>query len=97
MYPDAPLIQRNGEVDAWDSADFRAAVQAANKSQIIMAGIVTDVCEYLFVFATITSPFLHISTPCPSPPKKTPQQKPDLLLTPTHPSCAQARPSSPCP
>ncbi|KAF3770189.1 Isochorismatase hydrolase [Cryphonectria parasitica EP155] len=44
MYPDAPLIQRQGEVDAWDNADFRAAVQAANKSQIIMAGIVTDVC-----------------------------------------------------
>ncbi|KAI3399361.1 hypothetical protein diail_7088 [Diaporthe ilicicola] len=44
MYPDAPLIQRQGEVDAWDNADFRAAIRAANKSQIIMAGIVTDVC-----------------------------------------------------
>lgn len=45
MYPDAPLIQRNGEVDAWDSADFRDAIRATNKSQIIMAGIVTDVCK----------------------------------------------------
>lgn len=45
MYPDAPLIQRQGEVDAWDNAEFRAAIRAANKSQIIMAGIVTDVCE----------------------------------------------------
>ena len=45
MYPDAPLIQRQGEVDAWDNADFRAAVKATNKSQVIMAGIVTDVCE----------------------------------------------------
>lgn len=44
MYPDAPLIQRQGEVDAWDNADFRAAVKATGKSQIIMAGIVTDVC-----------------------------------------------------
>jgi len=44
MYPDAPLIKRNGEVDAWDNPDFRAAVQAANKSQIILAGIATDVC-----------------------------------------------------
>ncbi|PSR94390.1 isochorismatase [Coniella lustricola] len=44
MYPDAPLIMRQGEVDAWDNADFRAAVQAANKSQIIVAGLVTDVC-----------------------------------------------------
>lgn len=45
MYPNSPLIMRNGEVDAWDNADFRAAIQAANKSQIIIAGIVTDVCE----------------------------------------------------
>lgn len=44
MYPSAPLIQRQGEVDAWDNADFRAAIRAANKSQIIVAGIVTDVC-----------------------------------------------------
>ncbi|KAK5156464.1 hypothetical protein LTR04_005606 [Oleoguttula sp. CCFEE 6159] len=44
MYPDAPLIKRQGEVDAWDNADFRAAVRATNKTQVIMAGIVTDVC-----------------------------------------------------
>ncbi|KAI4102548.1 MAG: hypothetical protein LQ339_004565 [Xanthoria mediterranea] len=48
MYPTAPLIRRNGEVDAWDNSDFRAAVRAANKSQIILAGITTDVCtEFL--------------------------------------------------
>ena len=46
MYPDAPLVKRQGEVDAWDNTDFQAAVRAANKSQIIMAGIVTDVCEF---------------------------------------------------
>ncbi|SMQ45781.1 unnamed protein product [Zymoseptoria tritici ST99CH_3D7] len=44
MYPDAPLIQRQGEVDAWDNAEFRAAIRATGKNQIIMAGIVTDVC-----------------------------------------------------
>ncbi|KAL2016730.1 hypothetical protein VTK56DRAFT_3119 [Thermocarpiscus australiensis] len=44
MYPNAPLIKRQGEVDAWDNPDFRAAIRAANKSQIILAGIVTDVC-----------------------------------------------------
>lgn len=48
MYPNAPLIQRQGEVNAWDNAEFRAAIRAANKSQIIMAGIVTDVCEFFF-------------------------------------------------
>ncbi|EGU87747.1 hypothetical protein FOXB_01736, partial [Fusarium oxysporum f. sp. conglutinans Fo5176] len=44
MYPDAPLVHRQGEVDAWDNQKFRDAVKAANKSQIIMAGITTDVC-----------------------------------------------------
>ncbi|KAF8885979.1 Isochorismatase-like protein [Infundibulicybe gibba] len=44
MHPDAPLIKRNGEVDAWDNEDFRNAVKKAGKSQIIMAGITTDVC-----------------------------------------------------
>ncbi len=45
MYPNAPLIRRNGEVDAWDNSEFRAAVRAQNKSQIILAGITTDVCK----------------------------------------------------
>lgn len=44
MYPDAPLVQRHGEVDAWDNAEFRAAVQATNRTQFIVGGIVTDVC-----------------------------------------------------
>ncbi|KAF2658540.1 Isochorismatase hydrolase [Lophiostoma macrostomum CBS 122681] len=44
LYPNAPLIKRQGEVNAWDNADFRAAVKATNKTQIIVAGIVTDVC-----------------------------------------------------
>lgn len=45
MYPDAPLIRRQGEVDAWDNVEFKAAVKATNKSQIIVGGITTDVCK----------------------------------------------------
>ncbi|KAK4123147.1 Isochorismatase hydrolase [Parathielavia appendiculata] len=44
MYPNAPLIKRNGEVDAWDNEQFRNAIKATNRTQIIIAGIVTDVC-----------------------------------------------------
>ncbi|CCC10522.1 unnamed protein product [Sordaria macrospora k-hell] len=44
MYPSAPLIKRQGEVNAWDNPAFRSAIQATNRTQIILAGIVTDVC-----------------------------------------------------
>ena len=44
MYPNAPLIMRQGEVDAWDNAEFRAAIEATGKKQVIVAGITTDVC-----------------------------------------------------
>jgi nicotinamidase-related amidase len=44
MYPDGPLIKRNGEVNAWDNPDFRAAVEATGRKQVILGGIVTEVC-----------------------------------------------------
>ncbi|KAJ8077817.1 hypothetical protein AAF712_011450 [Marasmius tenuissimus] len=44
MHPEAPLIKREGEVNAWDNSDFRAAVKATGKTQVILASIVTDVC-----------------------------------------------------
>lgn len=44
MYPTAPLIMREGEVNAWDRKEFRDAIAATNKTQIIVAGITTDVC-----------------------------------------------------
>ena len=43
MHPNAPLIKRQGEVNAWDNADFRAAVKATGKKQVVLASIVTDV------------------------------------------------------
>ena len=43
-YPSAPFIQRQGEVNAWDNEKFRAAIKATNRTQIIIGGIVTDVC-----------------------------------------------------
>jgi len=43
-HPNAPLIQRPGQVNAWDNADYQAAVRATNKTQLIVAGITTDVC-----------------------------------------------------
>ena len=44
MHPRAPYIRRNGEVNAWDNPEFRAAVEATGKKQVVLAGIVTEVC-----------------------------------------------------
>ena len=53
MHPNAPFIRRNGEVDAWDNADFRAAVEATGKKQVILAGITTDVCTSFLALSLI--------------------------------------------
>lgn len=45
-YPNATLVKRNGEVDTWDNEEFRNAVKATGRKQIIVAGITTDVCKY---------------------------------------------------
>lgn len=42
--PDAPVIRRPGEIDAFDNAEFAAAVEATGRNQLIIAGISTDVC-----------------------------------------------------
>jgi nicotinamidase-related amidase len=44
IFPDAPFIPRPGQINAWDNPDFVAAVKATGRRQLIIAGIVTDVC-----------------------------------------------------
>lgn len=44
MFPDAPYIPRPGQINAWDNEDFVQAVQNTGRKQLIIAGIVTDVC-----------------------------------------------------
>jgi hypothetical protein len=46
MYPDATIIARPGEINAWDNPEFRAAVEATGRKQVIIAGIATEVCKY---------------------------------------------------
>lgn len=42
--PDAAYIPRPGQINAWDNEDFVKAVKATGKKQLIIAGVVTDVC-----------------------------------------------------
>jgi nicotinamidase-related amidase len=44
LFPEAPFIPRPGQINAWDNEDFVAAIKATGREQLIIAGVVTDVC-----------------------------------------------------
>jgi nicotinamidase-related amidase len=44
MFPQAPYIPRPGNINAWDNEDFVNAVKTTGKKQLIIAGVVTEVC-----------------------------------------------------
>lgn len=44
MFPDAAYIARPGNINAWDNEDFVKAVKATGKRQLLIAGVVTEVC-----------------------------------------------------
>ena len=43
-FPKAPYIARPGQINAWDNEDFVKAIKATGKKQLIIAGVVTEVC-----------------------------------------------------
>ncbi|MDI3288145.1 isochorismate family cysteine hydrolase YcaC [Polyangium sp. 15x6] len=43
-FPDAPFIPRPGQINAWDNEDFVRAIKATGRKQLIIAGVVTEVC-----------------------------------------------------
>lgn len=42
--PTAPRIHRPGEINAWDNAEFVAAVEKTGRKKLLIAGISTEVC-----------------------------------------------------
>ncbi|KFY70766.1 hypothetical protein V498_10227 [Pseudogymnoascus sp. VKM F-4517 (FW-2822)] len=44
MLPNAPLIRRPGQINAMDNEDFANAVKATGKKQVIISGVLTEVC-----------------------------------------------------
>jgi len=44
LFPGAPFIARPGNINAWDNEDFVKAVKATGKKQLLIAGVVTEVC-----------------------------------------------------
>lgn len=57
MLPNAPFIPRPGEINAWDNPDFVKAVKATGKKQLIIAGIVTEVCVAFPALAALAEDF----------------------------------------
>lgn len=44
LFPQAPIISRPGQINAWDNADFVKAIEETGRKKIVMSGITTDVC-----------------------------------------------------
>jgi len=53
MFPEAPFIARPGQINAWDNEDFVSAVKATGKRQLLVAGVVTEVCVAFPVLSAI--------------------------------------------
>jgi len=57
QFPDAPYIARPGQINAWDNEDFVKAVKAAGRKQLIVAGVVTEVCVAFPALSAIAEGF----------------------------------------
>lgn len=44
LFPNAPYIARPGNINAWDNEEFVEAVKQTGRKQLIIAGVVTEVC-----------------------------------------------------
>jgi nicotinamidase-related amidase len=52
IQPDAPVIHRPGQINAWDHEEFVAEVKKTGRKKLILAGVSTDVC---LAFAAISA------------------------------------------
>ena len=57
LFPDAPYIARPGQINAWDNEDFVAAIKKTGRKQLIIAGVVTDVCVAFPALSAIAEGF----------------------------------------
>lgn len=57
QFADAPYIARPGQINAWDNEDFVTAVKATGKKQLIIAGVVTEVCVAFPALSAIAEGF----------------------------------------
>lgn len=53
ILPDAPMISRPGQINAWDNAEFVDAIKKTGRRKIVMSGITTDVCVTFAALAAL--------------------------------------------
>ncbi|MFK3800215.1 MULTISPECIES: isochorismatase family protein [unclassified Pseudomonas] len=51
--PDAPIIHRPGEINAWDNPDMVAAIEKTGRRKLIIAGVSTEVCVTFVALSAI--------------------------------------------
>jgi nicotinamidase-related amidase len=44
LLPEAPVIHRDGPINAWDDPAFVAAIEATGRRKLVIAGCTTDIC-----------------------------------------------------
>jgi len=57
QFPQAPYIPRPGQINAWDNEEFVQAVKATGRRQLIIAGVVTEVCVAFPALAALEEGF----------------------------------------
>jgi nicotinamidase-related amidase len=57
ILPDAPMIARPGQINAWDNADFVDAIKKTGRKKIVMSGITTDVCVAFAALSALDAGF----------------------------------------
>ena len=57
MFPHASYIPRPGQINAWDNDDFVNAVKKTGRKQLIIAGVVTEVCVAFPALSAIEAGF----------------------------------------
>ncbi|HYC77847.1 MAG TPA: hydrolase [Planctomycetota bacterium] len=57
ILPNAPVISRPGQINAWENADFVDALRKTGRRKIVMAGITTDVCVAFAALSALDAGF----------------------------------------
>ena len=57
MHPEAPKIPRPGQINAFDNEEFVAAVKKTGKKQLLVSGIVTEVCVGFVTLSALEAGF----------------------------------------